>query len=284
MYTESMVREALALAYSTLKLIDAYDDARQTVNLGSGFGDPVNDTEINADRQIGDALIGFLKRCAVSEIWAEGFSPVENPTYTNGLRVFIDPLDGSLNFLRSKGNIALPYTSVISVTRPVGSTLIFGNILASGVVDLRTNEVWYAEKGKGVAFSIYGQRVEANGRKVLDLGMGVVIGEFYYPENRRLLMDVFPEKGWLRNCGSAAYEMMLVASGVADAYVCDRQKNHELGAGYLAVTEAGGAALDFDGNDLGLTVYDFNAQTPVVLGATKEIALEIVERIKKARN
>jgi fructose-1,6-bisphosphatase/inositol monophosphatase family enzyme len=104
----------------------------------------------------------------------------------------------------------------------------------------------------------------------------------YYPDNRQRLARAFAgEKGWLRSCGSAAYEMALVASGTAVAFVCGSQKQHELGAGYALVKGAGGVAVDWDGRDLGVRTYDFKTQTPVVLACNMAIADQILERLHR---
>lgn len=75
--------------------------------------------------------------------------------------------------------------------------------------------------------------------------------------------------------------MALVASGQAVAFICDRQKMHELGAGYALVKGAGGVVVDFEGNDLGPKEYDFNKQMPVILAANKNIVDQLIELIHK---
>lgn len=116
---------------------------------------------------------------------------------------------------------------------------------------------------------------------VIDLKNTIIFGENYYPDNRELLARVFAgERGWLRNPGSAAYEMALVASGTAVAYICGSQKNHELGAGYLLVKEAGGVAIDFEGREYQGHLYDFNAQTSIILAASRELGDALAARFR----
>ncbi|HRH31779.1 MAG TPA: inositol monophosphatase family protein, partial [bacterium] len=103
------------------------------------------------------------------------------------------------------------------------------------------------------------------------------------PENREKVFRAFSDvKGWLRSPGSAAYEMASVASGQAAAFICDRQKQHELGAGYALVKGAGGVAVDWDGQDLGSRVYDFKTQTPVILAANRQIADQLLELLNRS--
>ena len=49
------------------------------------------------------------------------------------------------------------------------------------------------------------------------------------------------------------------------------------------VTEAGGFVCDFEGKELGQKEFKFSSQTEVILGSTKDIAYEIVERIKNLK-
>lgn len=276
------VSKILVDAHGFCTSIDS-EDAREIINEGDGFGELIKDTEIKADRRLGLFFLDSFTEHFSSlpfTIDVEGLGEKNINTKENEDSLFyvtVDPLDGSLN-LKTRGlTKGLPYSSCVSIFEKTGPK--FENCLVGGVIDLRNGDLWVAEKGKGCF--INGESAKTSGQQKVDLKNGIIIGEFYYPENRQVLMKVFGEdKGWLRNPGSAAYEMSLVASGQADAYICDRQKSHELGAAYRMVTEAGGFVCDFDGNELNDRDYIFNSQIPVILAASEELAQEILHRLE----
>lgn len=301
-----MVGGALLMAYHELREFSKKGE-NEIVSEGEAFGSLVSDIETKADKILGKALKEYFVECLkdrLLEFVIEGdreehyplISDAEVKSFSsrviikNMKKIFIDPLDGSLNFYKKGNTYGLPFCAVIALSdysecyynsednhKRVYQPCRFSSIDTAGIIDLRNADLWMASKGKGCTLN--GKPCQTSAAKVVDLGKGIIIGDFYYPENRRLLCDIFPEKGWLRNCGSSAYEMALVASGQADAFICDRQKNHELGAAYLLVKEAGGAVVDFSGEDLGEKIYKFNEQTSVVVAATEELAGRIVGRI-----
>jgi fructose-1,6-bisphosphatase/inositol monophosphatase family enzyme len=245
-------------------------DGGKVVRHGTSFGDVSNDTELSADRQLGAFLIRGLQTIGpIHNITVEGMG--DYPSHGGIYRAYVDPLDGSLNYKMRGRGLGLPYTGCITA---LGSGSTFKSVAAAAICDYRSGDSWRVHKnGTGYHTSMNGRPALTQVETVLDLGSQIVIGEMYYPENRERLCRAFAgKKGWLRSPGSAAYEMALVASGTAAAFICDRQKQHELGAGYALVKGAGGVAVDFDGNGLGLRTYDFKTQTPVVLAANRPIA------------
>ena len=280
-YGETIVASLLDLLQGAVRTLDGLRGAEAIVAFGTGFGDLENDTEIEADVVLGEY---FAERIAalndVGRITAEGLG---ERTGTGTTWWCVDPLDGSLNYALRGNTMGLPYTACITVLEKTGDAA-FSDVIAAGILDLRNGDHWLARRNQ---FGVY--RTVVNGYEAftmpvteLDLGSQVVIGEMYYPENRIRLVEAFAgEKGWLRSIGSAAYEMALVASGQAAAFLCGSQKQHELGAAYALVMGAGGLALDFDGSDLGPQPFTFNTPTPAVLAANSQIATQILERLQR---
>lgn len=255
-------------------------DGGKVVRQGANFGDTANDTELAADRQLGRFLVkGLLTIGPIHNITVEGLG--DYPSRGGTYHAYVDPLDGSLNYKMRGRGLGLPYTGCITAVGP-GSK--FADIAAAAICDYRSGDSWRASKdGGGYHTAMNGQPAKTLAETKLDLGSQIVIGEMYYPENRELMCKAFQgKKGWLRSPGSAAYEMALVASGTAAAFICDRQKQHELGAGYALVKGAGGVAVDFDGNDLGPRTYDFKTQTPVILAANRPIAETILSLLHRS--
>src|SRR5690606_35915085 len=135
----------------------------------------------------------------------------------------------SLNYKTRGGSMGLPYSAVVTVAEkgiiwpPLErDRLYFHSIVSAGIVDLRNGDAWIHSKScQGVdgdpVYSyaqtlLNGAPVQTMQETTLDLGRMIVIGEMYYPENRERLVRAFSDaKGWLRNPGSAGYEMALGA-------------------------------------------------------------------------
>lgn len=273
----SLVCDCLFIALKTIKDIKG---GEEVISKGKGFGDLKNDTEIKADKIIGEKIAERVRQeQGVGYLTIEGLG--ETVLNDDGVWVTVDPLDGSLNYALRGITIGLPYSACITVLRKKEKA-VFGDVIAAGVIDLRSGDTWVAWKEGNKYFTeVNEKKLFTEQRTCLDLGQMIVVGEMYYPENRELLCRVFSgKKGWLRNPGSAAYEMALVASGGVAAFICDCQKQHELGAAFALVKGAGGVVVDFDLNDLAKENFFFNAQSSVVLAGNMKIAEEIINLMK----
>ncbi|MBI4457672.1 hypothetical protein HY633_01780 [Candidatus Uhrbacteria bacterium] len=289
------------LLQAHLKLKEIKDGER-IVRQGGAFGDAKTDTEIRADK-----VLGAFIRDKLLELRLPGRIVVEGDPQTHETAgqpprsdFYVDPLDGSLNYMTRGSTAGLPHSGCITVQHPVpGRKAMFDHTVAAGIVDYRTGELWLSEYSAmspwsgGADSSFFTEffpmfpacvmAARTDQREKLDLGSMIVIGEMYYPENRERLARMFAgKKGWLRNPGSAAYEMALVSTGQAAAFICDRQKHHELGAGYALVKGAGGVVVDFEGRPYDNCDYDFKSQSPVILAANQAIADQILELLRKA--
>lgn len=264
-------------------------DGERILHGDGAFGATESDPELKADRVVGLRLAELLREFDdMGRITVEGGADETIEGAKRDVWATVDPIDGSLNYAHRGQMTGFPHTSVITVLdQPNVGPYKFSDIMAAGIVDLRRGifDAWFVGKcPESCRYEAYarGARAVLHGTCTmpddsLDLGQMNVIGEMYYPSNREKLVRAFAgQKGWLRSPGSAAYEMASVASGQAAAYICDQQKQHELGAGYALVRGAGGVAVDWDGKDLGERVYDFKTQTPCILAANQRIADQIL--------
>lgn len=254
---------------------------------GVAFGDPERDTEIKADRVLGEYFAQLLSTsyCESCRVTVEGGADVRLDGEDRTLWYCVDPLDGSLDYACRNGALGLPFSACVTVLGKADAPM-FADIQAACIGDLRCTDIWSSVRAAqhDDLFHAWqdGEPLRTHEATRLDLGSQIVIGEMYYPENREKLARAFVgKKGYLRSIGSAAYEMAMVANGTAVAFVCDRQKQHELGAGYALVKGAGGVAVDWDGKDLGPRAYDFKTQTPCVLAANASIAEDVLELLRK---
>lgn len=157
----------------------------------------------------------------------------------------VDPIDGTKEFVMGIPEFAIS-VALVEAGQPV-----------LGIVfNPATDELFVAEKGQGVWCN--GARVTVSGRNQLP---GSLI-DASRSEIKRGEFDPFKELMELRITGSIAYKLARVASGQADA-TWSRGPKHEwdICAGALLVQEAGGVAVDLDGNP-----FLFNKPWPKVNG------------------
>lgn len=164
-----------------------------------------------------------------------------------GFAWFIDPLDGTTNFVYS-----IPFCSV-----SIG--LVYNGETVAGVVyDPFRNECFSAAKGSGSYLNGKPIRVDST-RKMLNEAL-LVTG---YPENKsfsgRLLRinyhKVAESCSNLRALGSAALELAYVACGRLTGLWENPLMPWDVAAGSLLVQEAGGRVTDIDGKKLSLERY-----------------------------
>ena len=164
----------------------------------------------------------------------------ENNFESNALRFIIDPIDGTTNFMQDYR------CSCISVA------LCKENDLIAGVVyNPYTKEIFSAEKGKGAYLD--GKKISVSDRPLSD-GLALFGTSPYHPENTdetfALMRKVFDFCRDLRRSGSAAYDICTVACGRCEVFFEKELQPWDVAAGTLILKEAGGLALNFEGNEI----------------------------------
>jgi myo-inositol-1(or 4)-monophosphatase len=153
----------------------------------------------------------------------------------------VDPLDGTANFARG-----YPVFSIsIACVAPDGP-------LCGLIFDPLRDELYTATRGGGARLGNRPLRVSEAG----ELGGAFISTGFpYYPsEDRRRMADVVAalatEAQDVRRGGSAALDLAYVAAGRSEAHIELNLAPHDVAAGVLLVTEAGGRvqALRADAN------------------------------------
>jgi len=147
----------------------------------------------------------------------------------------IDPIDGTHNFLRK---IQIFGTSIALECK---NEVVLG-VLHFPVLRLTA----FAQKGKGAFLN--GKRIKVSGKKSLDHSFLLI--EFSYAgreEKIGFLKRLTGKPIDIRNFGSAVHNLMLVASGMCDAYVVLSTNEWDVAAGFLLVEEAGGRITGLDG-------------------------------------
>src|SRR3984893_7567600 len=154
---------------------------------------------------------------------------------------FIDPLDGTTNFLHG-----LPIFAIsIALERE--------NQIAAGLVhNPATGDIYVAGKGQGAFLN--NRRLRVAARRDLAgalIGCGIPhIGKAkQHPQFMAELTAVMAKVSNLRRLGAAALDLCFVASGNYDGFWERNLQAWDIAAGIIMVKEAGGFVSDSDGGD-----------------------------------
>ncbi|WOJ90919.1 inositol monophosphatase family protein [Methylocapsa polymorpha] len=152
---------------------------------------------------------------------------------------FIDPLDGTTNFLHG-----LPIFAIsIGLARE-------GQIVAGLVYNPATDDMFIAEKGQGAYLNNRRLRVAAR-KDMADtlIGCGVPhLGKAKeHPRFKTELSEVMAHVGNIRRLGAAALDLCFVAAGNYDGFWERNLQPWDIAAGIIMIREAGGFVTDADG-------------------------------------
>ncbi len=179
----------------------------------------------------------------------------------------VDPLDGTTNFLH-----AIPHFAVTAALERDG-------VIVAGVTfNPVTNELFWAEKGKGAYLNDKRLRVAA--RRNIDeavLATGIpFLGKPGHGVFLKELHQISQRVSGVRRFGSAALDLAYVAAGRFDGYWERGLKNWDMAAGTLLVTEAGGKVTNADGAETALL-------DGTVLASNLELHPQVLSLLKAAQ-
>ena len=142
----------------------------------------------------------------------------------------VDPLDGTTNFLH-----AIPHFAInIALQRE-------GAIVAAVTYNPITNELFWAEKGKGCF--VNDKRLRVAGRKHLDeavFGTGIpFLGHGQHARFLKELHQISQRVAGVRRFGAASLDLAYVAAGRLDGFWERRLRPWDISAGLVLVREAG---------------------------------------------
>jgi myo-inositol-1(or 4)-monophosphatase len=177
-----------------------------------------------------------------------------------------DPLDGTTNFLH-----AIPHFAVtVGLERD-------GQIVAGVTYNPITNELYWAERGKGCFLNDRRLRVAARrdfGEAVLATGIPFM-GKPGHATFLKELHQIAPRVSGVRRFGSAALDLAYVAAGRFDGFWERGLQRWDMAAGVLFVTEAGGVVSDADGGGDPLAAGS-------ICVANSDLHPQILQRLKAA--
>jgi myo-inositol-1(or 4)-monophosphatase len=235
--------------------------SRITVNRKSNSIDLVTE----ADRESEAAVIEIIHRSFPTHaILAEESGA---STHQSDHRWIIDPLDGTTNFAHGYPQFCV---SIAYEMR--------GRVQLGVVFDALKKECWVAQRGKGAQLNGKPIRVSTTP----NLGASLLCTGFPYDrrERRRFYLSFWEEfmtrvQG-VRRTGSAALDLVYVASGRIDGFWEFGLKAWDVAAGALIVEEARGRVTNMDGSTL-----DMDAAN--ILATNGRVHSEMVEVIGAAR-
>lgn len=152
----------------------------------------------------------------------------------------VDPLDGTTNFLH-----AIPHFAInIALQRD-------GVVVAAVTYNPITNELFWAEKGKGCF--VNDKRLRVAGRKHLDesvLGTGIpFLGHGQHARFLKELHQISQRVAGVRRFGAASLDLAYVAAGRLDGFWERDLKPWDMAAGLLMINEAGGKVTNAEGGE-----------------------------------
>jgi myo-inositol-1(or 4)-monophosphatase len=198
---------------------------------------------------------GFQGTLLSEELGSRRFGFSEYPM------LILDPVDGTTNAARGIG--------FYSISLAVSSGPRLSDVFAGIVMGLPKVCAFKAEQGEGAT---------KNGDKIglappPPLGGSLIGVDLNVKGDRRKLEEIVPlvlGAKHIRNMGSAALELCLVASGGLDLYFDNRGllRVTDIAAAYLIVKEAGGLVLDMNGNPLDCPL-DMSSRVSLIAGGQK---------------
>jgi myo-inositol-1(or 4)-monophosphatase len=224
------------------------------------------------DRVAEDAAVahlqasGFQGTLLSEELGSRRFGRSQYPM------LILDPVDGTTNAVRG-----IDFYS-ISLAASNGPRL--SDVFAGVVMGLPTARVFSAERGEGSKIDGEGIKTPPS-RRLREALIGV---DLNVKGDRRKMDEIVPlalGSKHIRNMGSAALELCLVASGGLDLYIDNRclLRVTDIAAACLVAREAGALVLDMDGNNLDCAL-DMSSRVSLVAGGEK-ICGEALALIKR---
>lgn len=219
-----------------------------------------NDLVTNMDKWVEQELVKRIREHFPDDriVGEEGFGDDVNEM--SGTVWFLDPIDGTLNFVLQNEN----YAMMLAVYEE-------GLPSQSYVYDITLNRLYSAIKGHGV--NCNGQPIQKPADIALNQGLLATNSSVLTEERYNHIRNVAKKSLGLRLLGSAGLESVEVAKGNIVAYVATNLKPWDVAPGLLFMEELGLKATQFNNEPLDLL------NNNNIVFATKKAHQEIIKLI-----
>jgi myo-inositol-1(or 4)-monophosphatase len=193
-------------------------------------GESPRDVKLTGDIAAEERIVSRLQRESGLAILAEERGNIAARTSSDDLRWIVDPLDGSVNYLRG-----IPFACVSVGLWDSGQPLL------GAVYDFTREEMYTGLVGEGAWLNGAAIRVaETRERSRAVLCTGFPVHTDFTPDVLSAVVEQIREYRKVRMLGSAALSLAYVAAGRADAYVERNIRLWDVAAGAAIVRAAGG--------------------------------------------
>jgi fructose-1,6-bisphosphatase/inositol monophosphatase family enzyme len=234
--------------------------------------DTASDITTSGDIKVSETLINFFKELDIPVvIYSEESGIIEiqkKPQFV----ITLDDIDGTHNYFRGEG--MLPHCTIVTIFDSFHPC--FKDALVAGIIEHNSANLWHAVREEGCYLN--DKRTRTSGKQTIDKKTAIIIDHYASSDQIKKLLKLYKE-GWIKDFGSAGFHLAGISSGLFDAYISFAQKAHELGAGYLAVKEAGGCTLKLDGSHLDDDDYVFEKTYDIIAASSESLAKKIIETI-----
>jgi myo-inositol-1(or 4)-monophosphatase len=236
------------------------------------------DLVTEADRRSEQAIITRLRshfptHAIVAEEGGEYESPATPSAASSGYRWYVDPLDGTTNFVHGYPCFAV---SIGLAEGPAGNEELLVGVVYQPV----SGELFTGVAGEGAFLNqkrIQVSSVERLASSLLSTGFPSV--KRTQNPNIHYYWDFTLRSHGVRRDGSAALDLASVACGRFDGFWEFGLKPWDTAAGVLLVREAGGMATDFAGRPYKLGGPELLASNKRIHAEMQQVAADIAERV-----
>ena len=241
------LRAAEAAAVPVMKLFRSaqrvWDKDADGEQVAAGFaGNPLTEADLAADRVLNAELGALLPDAG----WLSE-ETVDSPDRRTREAVWIvDPIDGTREYSEGLDEFA------ISVALALRGEVVLGVLLAPAKGIALTGRSGGGVRRNGEPVPLASSRDQLDGAVLLASRTEVKRGEF----------EPFAARSTIREVGSTAWKLGLIAAGEGDAYFTRKPRNEwDVAAGILLCREAGVTVTD-----LGRQPHTFNRPSPLCRG------------------
>ncbi|OCA85588.1 inositol monophosphatase [Bacillus sp. FJAT-27225] len=199
-----------------------------------------NDLVTHIDRETEQFFIEKIRAAYPGHriLGEEGFG--DTVTDLDGIVWIIDPIDGTMNFVHQQRNFAI---SIGIYENGVGKIGL--------IYDIVHDELYHAFSGKGAYLN--DKQIPKVGQTNLKEAI-LALNITWVMENKmidhNMMIPLVREARGARSYGSAALELIYVATGRVNAYLSPRLAPWDIAGGAVIVEELGGKITDLHGNKI----------------------------------